>query len=158
MSLKLLKKKTKDDAERFTLKGLKVSAKAVYVYDGDTLDLMFYRMKELVRFKCRLLNVDAAELRESNGKLVRNFLAHLCLGKDPKKFDSTTTWNRTAIQKMLDRNRTKLLYAMFEEFDKYGRALVTLKTSRDGKSINSMIAEFVTPKPELQFESESESD
>ncbi len=95
MSLKKLKKLKKEDLERFTLEGLKKQAKVVYVYDGDTVDVAFYRNEELVRFNCRLEDVDAPELREANGKLVRDFLAWVCMGVDPDEFDDTAEiWSK----------------------------------------------------------------
>ncbi len=153
MSLDKLKKLKEKDLERFTLKGLKEQAKVLYVYDGDTLDVAFYRNEELVRFNCRLEDVDAPELREANGKLVRDFLAWVCMGRDPDEFDvSAEIWSKKQLQQELDTSQ-HLIYAVFGDFkeDKYGRAPVTLKTSSRGKSINKMVNDFVDNQQEMDF-------
>jgi endonuclease YncB( thermonuclease family) len=152
MSLEELQELKEEDVHRFTLKGEETEAKVVYVYDGDTLDLAFYRRGELVRYKCRLEDVKAPELREENGKLVRDFLALACMGKDPYSYDDTTVWRKKRLQVELD-NNTNLVYAVFGDFDKYGRALVTLKkSSREKKTINDMVTNYVH---ELEQNSES---
>ena len=159
MSLNKLKKLKKENLERFTLEGLKTKAKVVYVYDGDTLDVAFYRNKELLRFKCRLQDVDAPELREENGKLVRDFLAWVCMGKNPDWFDDKAEiWSKSELQDKLDSSE-KLVYAVFGELEKYGRALVTLKkTSHAGrKTINDMVSAYVK-KLENMSESSTSSD
>jgi endonuclease YncB( thermonuclease family) len=165
MSLTKLKKVTEENVHRFTLEGLEKKAKVVSIYDGDTCDLAFYRKGELVRFKCRLEDVDAPELREVNGKLVRDFLAHLCMGKKPDKFDDSKIRDKKYLQEKLDKNKC-LVYAVFGKFDKYGRALVTLKIfSKGGKSINKMITDYKDKKsdssssssPDTSDDSESSS-
>jgi endonuclease YncB( thermonuclease family) len=154
MSLEELQELKEEDLDRFTLKGVKTEAKVVYVYDGDTLDLAFYREDELVRYKCRLEDVKAPELRAENGKLVRDFLAWVCMGEYPDNYDDshTTVWSKKQLQDELDEN-TNLVYAVFGDFDKYGRALVTLKkSSRARKTINDMVTNYVH---ELEQNSES---
>ena len=133
---------TKSDYPRFTLKGIEAEAKVVYVYDGDTCDVVFYheKMKDYVRFKCRLSGFDAPELDEPNGELTREFLAHLCMGKQRKKFKKSDVLVKTDLRDMPDKNKTTV-YAVFGKEKKYGRALVTLKTSKEGKSINDMVSE-----------------
>ena len=144
MSLEELQELKEEDVDRFTLNGEKTEAKVVYVYDGDTLDLAFYRGDELVRYKCRLEDVKAPELREENGKLVRDFLAWVCMGEDPHNYDDTAEiWSKKQLQDELDKNRN-LVYAVFGDFEKYGRALVTLKkSSRAKKTINDMVTNYV---------------
>jgi endonuclease YncB( thermonuclease family) len=142
---RLLGTKTKDDLPRFTLDGIKAHAKVVSVYDGDTCDVVFYHdgMEKLVRFKCRLSGYDAPELdEEPQGELARDYLAHLCMGKDHDEFDEEIVWNKKDLQKMLDENRNTV-YAMFGKQGKYGRPLVTLKTSPRGTCINDLVSDFV---------------
>ena len=121
---------------------MEVEAKVVYIYDGDTCDVVFYhkKMKDYVRFKCRLSGFDAPELNEPNGEETRNFLAHLCMGKK-KKFKKSDVLVTKELQNMLDKNK-KTVYAVFGKEEKYGRALVTLKTSKEGKSINDMVSKY----------------
>ena len=77
-SKKELKDIMKSDCKRFTLKGTKAEAKVVYIYDGDTCDVVFREEKMgLVRFKCRLSGFDAPELDEPDGERTRDYLANL---------------------------------------------------------------------------------
>ena len=156
MSLDELKKLKKKDIKRFTLKGLKVKAKVIAVHDGDTLDVAFYRNEESVRFNCRLADVDAPELHEENGTLVRNLLAWVCMGGVPDKFDdSAKIWSKKQLQHELDISEN-LVYAVFGDFnnEKYGRSPVTLKTHSRGKSINKMVRDFVDQQSfEMDYQS-----
>ena len=88
------------------------------VHDGDTCDLAFYYGVEIVRFKCRLMGIDAPEPREGrNAKLSRDFLAHLCTGGDPDGLDEDDgTWTKPQLQNDLDKNE-HLVYAIFGEVD-----------------------------------------
>ena len=159
MSLNKLKKLKKEDLERFSLEGQETKAKVVYVYDGDTLDVAFYRNKELLRFNCRLEDVKAPKLREENGKLVRDFLTWICMGEDPDRFDDNAEiWSKNELQDELDSSEN-LVYAVFGKFDKYGRALVTLKKSSHArrKTINDMVSTYVE-KLENMSESSTSSD
>ena len=140
-----LGKTTKDDLARFTLNGIKAHAKVVSVYDGDTCDVVFYydKMKDFVRFKCRLSGYDAPELdEEPEGELARDYLAHLCMGKIRIPFDDKKVLDKKDLQKMLDENENTV-YAMFGKQGKYGRPLVTLKTSPRGTCINELVSAFV---------------
>jgi endonuclease YncB( thermonuclease family) len=140
---KKLKKVRSHEIKRFSLKRLKAKAKVVSIHDGDTCDLAFYRGEEMVRFNCRLEDIDAPELQEANGELVRDFLAHLCMGKDADEFDDAKIWNKKDLQKELNKSEN-LVYAVFGKFGKYGRALVTLKKSSRarGRSINDMVSDY----------------
>jgi endonuclease YncB( thermonuclease family) len=150
MSIKdQLKNITKSDYPRFTLNGIEAHAKVVYIYDGDTCDVVFYhkKMKDFVRFKCRLLGFDAPELDEPYGELVRNYLAQLCMGKTTEELakyaeGELAEYTKEQLQEELDQN-TKTVYAMFGKEEKYGRALVTLKTSPEGECINDVVRMFV---------------
>ena len=159
MSLTKLKKLKEESLERFTLEGLKTKAKVVYIHDGDTLDLGFYRNEELLRFNCRLKDVGAPELREENGKLVRDFLAWICMGEDPDEFDENAEiWSKHELQDELESSKN-LVYAVFGEFDECGMALVTLKKSSHAswKTINDMVSAYVK-KLENMSDSSTSSD
>ena len=147
MSLEVLKKITKDDVDVFSLKGLKTKVKVVRAIDGDTLHVAFHRRDELVRYKCRMLGYDAAELRGKKkattpATLARDYLAHLCMGDSPDDFDDSGIWEDDDLQKLLDESEN-LVYAVFDDFDSFGRALVTLKTSPRGTCINDLVSDFV---------------
>ena len=139
--------KSEDIPDRFTLDGKEEEAKVVSVHDGDTCDVVFDLRGRKERFVCRLLNYDAPELKEKpNGELARDYLAHLVMGGDPdadELFDPEGIWTKEQLQKELDKSKN-LVYAVFGEFDSFGRALVTLYTdSSKVKSINAMMKKFI---------------
>ena len=140
---KILKQMTVSNSERFTLNGEKGHAKVVSIHDGDTCDVVFYheQLETFLRFKCRLSGFDAPELDEPKGEETRNYLAHLCMGKDPKRFNKKIELDKKALQFMLNENKNTV-YAEFGKEEKYGRALVTLKTSPRGKIINEMVRDY----------------
>ena len=154
------------DVKRFTLKGEKQFAKVVSIFDGDTLDLAFYREDNLVRYKCRMSGYDAPEMDEENGKLARDYLAHLCTEEyvvEPVDFKNGIL-SKDQLQTKLDENKT-LVIAEFGREGKYGRPVVTLyKIWTTGSlecekslKINDMMTKFVQ-KLDLQVTSETSSD
>ena len=138
-----LKEITVSNSKRFTLNGIKGHAKVVSIHDGDTCDVVFYHeeLETFLRFKCRLSGFDAPELNEPKGEITRNYLAYICTGKDLKKFDEEIVLNKEALQDMLNKSKNTV-YAEFGKEEKYGRALVTLKTSPRGKIINEMVRDY----------------
>ena len=102
----------------FTLKGAKIKAKVVYVYDGDTIHIVFpmYTLngkKVERRWKCRLSGIDTPEIKTKNEEekkraiAIRDILHAKLFGK--------TVW----------------IYC--DGFDKYGRLLITVYTVGMGK-------------------------
>ena len=146
-SRKKLENITSKDIDRFTLDGKKGPVKVVPIHNGDTCDVVFElygQYKE--RFKCRMLNYDAPELKEgTKSKLPRDYLANLVVGGEPgdaRFFDPKIIWTEEQLEKELDKNKN-LTYAEFGKFDDFGRALVTLKRNRDDKeSINDMMKKY----------------
>ena len=148
MSLSKLRKLTQDDIRRFSLNGHETKAKVLKIFDGDTCDLAFYFEGKLMRYKCRLADIDATELDEEDdqgrdGEIARDFLAWLCVGNDPEDFPSDEEADTVEeLQGTLDNNR-KLVYAVFGNFGKYGRALVTIKSSKGaGESFNDLLVAY----------------
>ena len=162
-----------EDVKRFTLKGKEKYAKVVSIFDGDTLDLAFYNeMSRFVRYKCRMSGYDAPEMDEENGKLARDYLAHLCMGGNDVKpvvfKNGNSVLSKDQLQTKLDKNK-RLVSAQFGREGKYGRPVVTLyQTSSRGnppnilleKSINDMMTKFVheLDSLDLQVTSEASSD
>lgn len=92
----------------FTFKGMNVFAKCVANYDADTVTLVFKYKDEYIKLNCRILGIDAPELRSTNIKLKK-------LAYSAKEYLSTLILNKVVAVSMLD-------------FDKYGRVLVNIKT------------------------------
>lgn len=138
-----LKNITEDDIERFSLKGLKTTAKVIMVSDGQTLDLVFAHHEELVRYKCRLVNtVSPPGIKHKSGKIIRNLVALLSTGKDFKDIKRKTLREMTKpkVKRILSENQN-LVEASFGSFDKYGRPYVTIKNA--GRCVNDIVDNFV---------------
>ena len=171
-----------DDVKRFTLEGKEKFGKVLSVYDGDTCDVAFCTTELLsdddssdndmdcssnssdelestfVRYNCRMASYDAPELGKPNGKLSRDYLAHLCTGGKPDLDFDDDILTKKELQDKLNESKA-LVFAKFAKEGKYGRPVVTLyqtkgtKTPRKSKqqSINHMMWEFVCTKKGFRF-------
>ena len=96
--------KTKENTEYMTLENNEYTAKIVYIYDGDTMHVVFKEFGQYFRWNCRISGVDTPELRTKNekekvlGYKVRDVLR----------------------EKFMD----KIVKIKCGEFDKYGRLLI----------------------------------
>lgn len=90
----------------FTLNGFKTDAKIVYVYDGDTVHIVFKYFNEYYKWNCRIAHVDTPELRTKN---------------QDEKIKGYETRDKLK-ELILD----KIVKVHCLEFDKYGRLLVDL--------------------------------
>lgn len=141
---------TNKDVELFSLKDKIVYSKIVYVYDGDTCNIIF-NMEGLgvCKFNCRLEGVDTPEMKPSKSnanrdeeircaKKIRNILiSHVV---NSKSFDVTNdAYTKKEIQEILDEN-TMLIKTSLGDFDKYGRLLIKLYNN-DDKCINDLLIE-----------------
>ena len=99
-----LTNKTKENTEYMTLENNEYTAKIVYIYDGDTMHVVFKEFGQYFRWNCRISGVDTPELRTKNekekelGYKVRDILR----------------------EKFMD----KIVKIKCGEFDKYGRLLI----------------------------------
>lgn len=81
------REKIPEEAERFNFNGIDADARVVRVIDGDTVDVIFKFRKEYDTHRCRLLGVNAPEIRggtvetKEMGKRSKQFLEDLILGK-----------------------------------------------------------------------------
>lgn len=91
----------------FTLKDKIYLAKCVKCYDADTIHIVIEFNNEFRRFKCRLNNIDCAEIRSKD-----NLEKEIAL--DGKKWLSDCILN-------------KLIWVKCGDFDMYGRLLVVVK-------------------------------
>ena len=97
-----------------SLEGNTYTAKVVYIYDGDTMHVVFREFGHLFRWNCRVMNVDTPEIRTKNdaekelGYKVRDILR--------EKFQD------------------KIVTVETHEFDKYGRLLIDIIFDNNGKS------------------------
>ena len=131
MSLQQLKGITANDLPRSPFSPPTNSdfyAKVVTVHDGDTCDLVFYCNGSYQRFKCRLLGINSPELTDGITALKsRDFLAWLCLGRDPAQFPrQSQPFPEDELQHYLNASQV-LVHAEFDGVGGYGRPLVTLR-------------------------------
>ena len=63
-----LKSKTKANTEYMTFNGDEFEAKIVYIYDGDTMHVVFNALGGYYRWNCRVMGVDTPEIRTKNLK------------------------------------------------------------------------------------------
>ena len=102
--LEILNSKTKENTEYMTLENNEYQAKIVYIYDGDTMHVVFKEFDNYFRWNCRISGVDTPELRTKNerekemGYKVRDELRKLFMNK--------------------------IVKIKCGEFDKYGRLLI----------------------------------
>lgn len=97
----------------FSFEGITTVAKVVGVYDGDTLRVAFIYKDEIIMKSCRLLEINAPEIRNKD-KIEKQ--------KAIKSRDYLAT---------ITMNDNQLIYVKYYEDDKYGRPLVELFLDRE---------------------------
>ena len=121
----------KDDKEvpYFTFKGKIFYAMPCNIYDGDTFSVIFDYKGDLIKYKCRCMGYDTAEMKPSLSLANRDHekeLAH-------KAKDRLT--------ELLCKHPTKLIKIECLDFDKYGRLLINVWNMVDEKSLNTIMIE-----------------
>ena len=95
---------TKENTKLMSLEGKVYTAKIVYIYDGDTMHVVFKEFGEFYRWNCRISGVDTPELRTKNdAEKAMGYKVRDHLRKD-----------------LMD----KVVKIKCGEFDKYGRLLI----------------------------------
>ena len=124
--LDILKSKTKENTEYMSMENNTYQAKIVYIYDGDTMHVVFKEFGKYFRWNCRISGVDTPELRTKNlrekemGYKVRDELRKLFMDK--------------------------IVKIKCGEFDKYGRLLIDVYVPDDIRSENKteqMLSEWL---------------
>jgi len=106
-----LSTKTKQNTDYLTLEGQEFTAKVVYIYDGDTVHVVFKAFGEYYRWNSRIMGVDTPELRTKNEK-------------EKKKGYEVRDELRNHFQ-------DKIVKIKCSEFDKYGRLLIDIYVPDD---------------------------
>ncbi len=136
------------DVEEFNLKGKKLTGKVVDIYDGDTCKIVLDLDGKLTKFSCRLLGINAPEIKplkskenreqeKSDAKKSRNRLFELC---------TNCLLDDKNIKDVIDINRKLVIVECFD-WDKYGRLLVRIYNINSDKSFNSILLEENLVKP-----------
>lgn len=119
----------------FTFKGQTFIAKHTNIYDGDTFSIIFEYKGEVIKYRCRCLGYDTAEMKpslKSENRDKEKELAH----KAKDRFEE-----------LLNKHPTKLIKVECFEFEKYGRVLVKVWNMVDEKCINDIMIEEGHGKP-----------
>lgn len=95
---------TKENTQLLSLNGQEFDAKVVYVYDGDTIHVVFRIFNKYYRWNCRILGVDTPELRTKDEKEKQK--GYLVRDKVKENF------------------LEKIVKIKCYDFDKYGRLLI----------------------------------
>ena len=102
---------TKENTRFMTFKNREFDAKIVYVYDGDTIHVVFQVFGTYYRWNCRIMGVDTPELRTKNEK-----------EKEKGYF---------VRDKVKEYFLNKIVKIKCDEFDKYGRLLIDVYLPKD---------------------------
>ena len=101
---KQLMLKTKENTDLLSFENKEFEAKIVYVYDGDTIHVVFKVFNDYYRWNCRIIGVDTPELRTKNEKEKEK--GYMVRDKVKKHF------------------LNKIVKIKCNKFDKYGRLLI----------------------------------
>jgi endonuclease YncB( thermonuclease family) len=95
---------TKENTRLLSLNGQEFDAKVVYVYDGDTIHVVFRTFNNYYRWNCRIFGVDTPELRTKDEKEKKK--GYMVRDKVKENFFE------------------KIVKIKCYDFDKYGRLLI----------------------------------
>jgi endonuclease YncB( thermonuclease family) len=115
--------------DKFSLKGYRTYAKCVYVYDGDTVHIVFRipNSDECYKWIIRLIGIDTPEIKSKNAN-------------EKKKANEACEYLRNLIL-------NKLIIVECLEFDKYGRLLGNLFLEGDSVSLSQKMISAGFAKP-----------
>jgi len=121
--------KNDKDIPYFSFKGKIFYARHCHIYDGDTFSVIFEYKGDIIKYKCRCMGYDTAEMKPSKTKENR----------DEEKKLAINAKNR--LEELLNKHPTKLIKIECLDFDKYGRLLINVWNMIDTKSINQIMIE-----------------
>jgi endonuclease YncB( thermonuclease family) len=119
----------------FNFKGKYFFARPCQIYDGDTFSILFEFHGEIIKYRCRCLGYDTAEMKPPLSHVNREHeieLAH----KAKERFTE-----------LLLKHKTQLVEVECFEFDKYGRILVRIWNHVDKECINDIMIQEGYGKP-----------
>jgi len=146
------------DTPEFTLNNQILNGKVVYVYDGDTVHIVFKIDNKLVKFNCRLLGIDTPEIAPKNivDKELKNqeILAayksrDYLISRVSNVLITKNKMNKNEVKKLLSKS-TKIMCVKCYDFDKYGRLLVEL--FEDSNLVKSINQDMVDNKHALGYD------
>jgi len=142
---------TYNNTPEFSLCGLTLQGRVLSLYDGDTMSMALPVLNTFYKFTCRLNGIDTPEIKPRKdkpnrdneivwAKKARAELLKLVTQDESTFFDNLDLKKEEIIQK-LQENRN-LVTVKCLEFDKYGRLLVELYSSKTGdKSFSNWLVD-----------------
>ena len=121
--------KNDKDIPYFSFNGKSFYAKHCNIYDGDTFSVIFEYNNEIIKYRCRCMGYDTAEMKPLKTKENRDEEKELALRAKKR------------LEELLNKHPTKLIKIECLDFDKYGRLLVNVWNMVDSKSINDIMIE-----------------
>lgn len=107
-----------EDVPLFSLNGYITLAKLVSNYDGDTGDIIFPYLGNLIHMKARFTGYDTCEIKPSKSD------PHRLEKKEKAQLAKLRLWNLCTNTNTPGCQHSTLIYIKCGEFDKYGRLLV----------------------------------
>lgn len=118
--LEQLKSAQEDKFKLFSLNGIITYAKILSNYDGDTADCLLVHNDTFMRFKVRFYGYDSPEMKPALNIKDRDDIKKKAL--EAKK----RLWKLcTDLDDINEKNHKKLIKIVCDDFDKYGRLLIT---------------------------------
>jgi endonuclease YncB( thermonuclease family) len=111
----------------FSWKGKSFYAKPCHIYDGDTFSICWIWKGEIVKYRCRCLGYDSPEIKPLKTNLNRDHEKNIA------------NISKLRFTELLFANPSGLVKVECDDFDKYGRILVTVYNEIDNKSINQIM-------------------
>jgi endonuclease YncB( thermonuclease family) len=139
------------DVPEFSLCGLTLQGKVVEAYDADTCKVVLPVLNTFYKFTCRLNGIDTPEMKPRKdkpnrdneivwAKKARAELLKLITQDESTFFDNLDLKKEEIIQKLQENKNLVTVKCL--EFDKYGRLLVELYSSKTGdKSFSNCLVD-----------------
>lgn len=110
----------------FTMNGQEKWCRVISVYDGDTINIVFYIDDLLMHYKFRLYGIDSPELKPL--KIIENRTDIIDSANRSKKFLESLILN-------------KIVYIKFKNEEKYGRlmGIIYFSKNENEKSVNQIM-------------------
>jgi endonuclease YncB( thermonuclease family) len=144
--------------KEFSLEGKNMWGKVVYVYDGDTVHIVFKIDKELVKFNCRLSGIDCPEIAPKNISDAKIRLAEELAAIKSRNYLISRVVSPSIEKEGMNKNEVKaicaksdcLVWIKCHEFDKYGRLLVELYENPE--SLISINQDMIEKKYAVEYD------
>ncbi len=137
----------------FDFNGKTFIAKPCHFYDGDTFSAIFEHNGQIIKYRCRCVGYDTAEIKPRRAGLIALAPKVPMASKLPHVADKTSQLQldaaaaekklaqaaKTRFVELVTSHPSGLCLIQCGEFDKYGRLLVTVFNGVDKDSINSIM-------------------